>query len=452
MSSVPLSLYYKSGRPVGFRKYIHRKSFVLAYGTTAEDRKRAEALARVFLAKAEQLQLLGRPWDDASIAECKAAAPASPPQPLAPPPPAVAGTNGWMLYDVIEKYRQAEEERVVARKTSEANARNHRSQILWAKDGIENQPMRNLVLADLKRWVGHFTARPISKRYRRRISAYSASAVCRTIRHFLDWADAEEYYLHPRRWTDAFKGIHPKRLMDREEKNREKREGFKNFTLLELQILWTLATPECRPFLGIGLWAGHTQHEIATIALHGEFVKRDGEYRLERDRNKTGVWGQWWLPPEVGACIEAAMAKTTADRKRNSEQSALLTRGHKKLVRFAETGRHQRCDHIAQYWETLLRRAANYGVRHISFKHLRKTMAQQVRNRLGAEFATLFSAEKLVIGAVQDESYTNACFPKLDACLKEIYAEWKVMFQKCNWDDPRIVAMWQQAKKKQDAA
>jgi hypothetical protein len=41
----------------------------------------------------------------------------------------------------------------------------------------------------------------------------------------------------------------------------------------------------------------------------------------------------------------------------------------------------------------MLRAAKHYGVRHVSFKYLRKTMAQCVRNHLGIEYATLFSAQ-----------------------------------------------------------
>ncbi len=280
----------------------------------------------------------------------------------------------------------------------------------------------------LKEWRGHFTARPVSKKYKKPISAASAYAVCGAIRYFLDWCDIEQLWVPCHRWREAFKNISEKKLKTRIERTKNKRMGFFNFTIQEMRFIWHACLSQNRVLVGLALWCGHTQNELATILRDGEFIEVDGEMYLERDRNKTGVYGRWWVPPELAVLVRERLEKTPESYKENPLQLAFLTGHSQPLVHFAKAGKRTRSDAVAQFWVKTVRLVECYGVRYHSFKYLRKTLAQQVRDRLGVEYATLFSAE--VIKGVQDESYTNACFAKLERCIREdLYSIWKEMFK-----------------------
>jgi integrase len=57
-----------------------------------------------------------------------------------------------------------------------------------------------------------------------------------------------------------------------------------------------------KAMMALADWAGHTQKECATLTFD-EIVEENGEMFIERDRNKTGVSGRWWIPPEAAEVI-----------------------------------------------------------------------------------------------------------------------------------------------------
>jgi hypothetical protein len=447
MSRLTLSKHLKNGRHVGFKKYVFGRNFHLVTGTTTAHERIALTIARALVARGDQLRATGGTWTEAAIEECFAVGKPrqSDPQPTetTPPQPVTAAVDtaeedGEMLYAVMELYKKAETQREKSKKISHCHAANNIYRIEWSKEGLSDRPMRPILLRELKEWVNHFASRPMSTTTSKPISAYTASGIIRCIGHFLDFADAEGYWTPCHRWKDAFKKTHPKRLMTPLEKNLQKRVGFVNLTVREAHIIWHQALPDARALYGLGLWTGNTQNELATILLDGEFVERDGELYLERDRHKTGVWGKWWIPPEVATWVRKRLANTARDGQKNPWQCAFLTGKGMPLVHFGKDNDKPRSDSVEQMWAKMLKAAAPYDVRHVSFKFLRKTMSQEVRNELGVEFATLFCAQKIDplwfsinMNSVQDEFYSNSCFKKLENCMRNvIYPKWKKMFEK----------------------
>jgi hypothetical protein len=467
MSDIQVSKHYKNGCHHGFRKYVYGRSFHLVNGVTPAHEQQAKTVAERLVAHAEELRRVNGEWTDAAIEEAfnvplPVVDDVTPPllpllAPIAParvaipvmtrrvvPLPATTVEGSIWLYAAIEMYKDSERLRERCNDTSHENAKNNIFRIEWSKEGISDRPLHELrTVSVLKAWRGHFTARPISKRYGKPIAPSSASGVCQAIRHFLDWCDAEQLWKPCHRWRDAFKGISVKKLSTSVERNKNKRLGFFNFTLREMRLAWHFCLPDHRVLLGLGLWCGHTQNELATILRHGEFFQLDSQLYLERDRHKTGIYGKWWIPPELAALVIDRLKKTPMDMVKNPCQVAFLTRDHRKLVHHGLDGRGSRSDSVSQWWERTLKAATAYGVRYHSFKYLRKTMAQQVRNRLGVEYATMFSAEK--IAGVQDENYTNANFEKIERCIREeIYPIWRGMFGPISLEE--LTAEFERAK------
>jgi hypothetical protein len=173
-------------------------------------------------------------------------------------------------------------------------------------------------------------------------------------------------------------------------------------------------------------WAGHTQKECATLTFD-EIVEVKGEMFIERDRNKTGVSGRWWIPPEAAEVIRRVVARTPRDAEVNPHGLAFLTPKRLPLVRRSSKGRHARNDYVRKEWESLLRAAKHYGVRPISFKFMRKGTAQFIRDKYNKEISRAFLAH--ADEDVQDESYTRTSLAKVERATRQYYKQMKEMFQ-----------------------
>jgi integrase len=175
--------------------------------------------------------------------------------------------------------------------------------------------------------------------------------------------------------------------------------------------------------LGLGYWCGWTQSEISTL-LRDDVIEKDGETFIDRLRNKTEVKGYWWVPPEIAPLLRKEMKSTPP----NSWGLAILGNQGNPLVHRAKGGSKKRTNAISLCWGRLMREAKAHGVRPLSFKYLRKSISQRVRDKLGREYAQLFCAQ--VVTTVADDHYNRASFDKLTAAVREIYAESTQMFAK----------------------
>jgi hypothetical protein len=354
MKDFAVSKHVKNGRHVGFKKFVFGRNFHLISGTTADQERDAKAIARVLVLRADELWQAGQHWTKEIIDECfsmgrKDAAETAPTPATASHPPPLAlsephvlhglflqptATGAHTVYAAIEKYKEAEGVRDRTNKISHPHAVNNIYRIEWAKEGMTDRPLGQVTLHDLKDWTGFFMSRPVSEKTGGPISAYTVAGIVGCIGHFLDFCDAEQSWVPCHRWRDALKGANPKKLMTSLERNRQKREGFTNLKLPEAQILWKMGVPDTQAEFGLALWAGHTQNELATILLDGEFVEQGGDLYLVRDRHKTGVFGRWWIPPEVAAVVKKRIARTVRDPKVNPWQAAFLSNKKMPLVHF----------------------------------------------------------------------------------------------------------------------
>ena len=438
MPEIKLSNHRKGRHWVGFKKFVGGRNFHLG-----PDRNRAERIARTLIAKWKELRQGGNDWTDELVRACFAVAdqpsaptpatdshpaasvPLSAVAPPAPSPPMPAG--GMTLYEAIDRYKAHERQRSDSNRVEVSTANSNRDRIDRAKRGIADMPLSKFRREELDGWIAYWTGRPILLTGRKG-SATFASNICRVIHYFLDYCDVHEFWTPCRRWEDAFKRTSERTLMTALEK-KQKGAGFPKLTLHEVQIIWKCCVPDMQALFGLALWCGHTQKELATIMLD-DFIEKNGELYLDRNRNKTGVHGVWWIPPEVAVLVRKRVRSTPKDAKRNPKRLAFLTIDGMPLVHGTATDKQTRSDSVALAWRTVRREVTAYGVRDLSFKYLRKTSAQLVRDRLGRDYAQLFCAQ--VQTSVQDQNYTHPLFDRLEACVRDIYAEWKRMFEPVN--------------------
>ena len=426
----------KNGRLAGYKKYVYGRLFHLG-----SDKDFAIRFATALVAKADLLKLSGGSWTDPIIEECRSLAKGLSPDPTttttsAPSVPVVSvkapepPVDPLTVHEAIKKFLEAEELRVRANQIGRDHYVTRRDFMNHAKAAIAQDVMLiSLTLSDLKRWTSHFMSRPVSLHTKKSISANYASGVVKAIRSFVDWCDAEGHFFAPRRWTDAFKGASAKKLMTLMEKKKTATK-FPTLSLRDAQILWQISfTSNARTMLGLGLWCGMTQKEIATC-LVDDFTEVDGQMYCEKFRNKTGVLGRWWLPAEVAKEIRTWLDRTKKlTPTQNPQGLAFLTHGERPmpLIHFGVDGTKNKSDAVRCVWQRLMAETKEYGVPHLSFKYLRKTLSQEVRNHLGAEYAVAFCSHSP--RDIQTQAYTKPDLAKLEQTMKAvIYPVWQQMF------------------------
>jgi hypothetical protein len=307
--------------------------------------------------------------------------------------------------------------------------------ITRAREAIADVPLDQFRRKELDDWLlairvmpSKLTGKPLGPVTVRNL----VGAVRAAMTKFVAW----EWWQPPLLWEHAFKGYSIKKLEGpAERKHRRKKPPI--FTLDERRVLWHFArTPFNRAVMALAEWAGHTQKEIATLTFD-EVHEEGSEMYIDRDRNKTGVHGRWWIPPEAAEEIRKAIKETPRDQSVNPKGLALLTARNQPLVHRAVAGRRTRCDYIGgSVWKTLQRHALQYHVKAIPFKGMRKATAQLIRDEWGKEVSRTFLAH--ADEDIQDEHYTRACSDKVERALRSLYSKQKEMFTKIGageWED-----------------
>jgi hypothetical protein len=226
-------------------------------------------------------------------------------------------------------------------------------------------------------------------------------------------------------WERAFKNFTIKKLQTTAERKKAKRRPPAH-TINEKRVLWNTAFDSTKALMAVADWAGHTQKEVATLTFD-EIKNESGGMHIERDRNKTGVYGRWWIPPEPAAVIRKVIARTPRDLVINPNGLAFLTPNHQPLVHRSKSARHTRIDYVGPDWDALLRATKPYGVRHISYKFMRKGMAQLIRDLTNKEVSRTYLAH--ADEDVQDVSYTRACVEKVEKAVRQLYPRLREMFE-----------------------
>jgi hypothetical protein len=208
------------------------------------------------------------------------------------------------------------------------------------------------------------------------VSVHTAENQVGAIRQFVDWLDQTDKtsWLAPRRWEKLLQ------ISKRQEIRRIKRsqsQAPETYDTKQLKKLWLAATGQTRLYLLLGLNCAFTQIDLSELNTDHLDLKAD---KIEYRRSKTGVYAEFPMWPETRRMLQEH-CKQHADDIRKRKGLLFVTRQGRPLVHLTEAG--NRSDAVRQRWNRLRDNAGVKG----SFKLLRKTASQYVRNAAGADYA-----------------------------------------------------------------
>jgi len=226
------------------------------------------------------------------------------------------------------------------------------------------------------------------------ISPASSDSYIRCLRQFVDWADASDKveWEAPRRWDKIFKeqrkGLAV--ITGNKTPGGGTGNGDKAISITDLATFYSKATEPQRLYLLLGLNCGFTQVDISTLTP--DMIHFGDKPYIERGRSKTGIYGKWFLWPETAAILETSILATARLKKtfKLKSDKALLSREGKELIWFDEASGNK-IDSVVQCFQRL-RQACKLYTPGYSFKYLRKTGSQMVRDLAGKEFSEAYLA------------------------------------------------------------
>jgi integrase len=288
-------------------------------------------------------------------------------------------------------------------------------------------PLEQLGISAMERMAAYWAARPIAKKTGKPVALNTVTNHLKTARRFVRW-------LHR---TDAF---HWSKPVDAEESLRVRVErlrtdaeiaelgsGVKVWDIKELVALYHYATDQERLFMLLGLNCGFAHSEICSLR-HDEIAWEAKRATIKRVRRKNRVYSQFALWPETITAIKWL----TAQQKNIPPQDA-------PYVMITPAGRRFGRQHIGHLWNRLLDRVQvdHPTFRRLSFKHLRKTAGQLVRERSDGEISGVFlSHGRAVVSDDLADVYTNRPFGKVAATLEQVHRDLQPMFDAAKGDLP----------------
>lgn len=466
---VRISKLYRGDKHVGFKKTVGGHEWTLCYGTSPADEAKAIRFATALDAKWQLLKIQGQShFSRTDFEEVKALVAGAPsraplPQPLvnrseeqleehATRAVAVLDAPNTQITELITSesssarrwlFEALDEVVLTVRSQLRPDGSNGDhvlntcERISRARDAAKDLPLDQFrrkeldeLLTNLQQLTSKFTGKPL-----RPVTIRNLATVMRfALSKLAEW----EWWQPPPLWEKAFKGFTIKKLMSPVERKRRKKRP-ETHGVDEKRVLWHLALDFEKAMMALADWAGHTQMEVATLALDEIKFDKAGEMYIDRDRHKTGVHGRWWIPPEPAAVIKRVIEKTPRDPAINPHGLAFLTPRNMPLVHRADRRKRARSDYVgSNVWSKLLRAARYHGVRHISFKFMRKGTAQFIRDAHGKEVSRMFLAH--ADEDIQDEAYTRPLLTKLDCAIRQFHQTMKPMFEPIIAEEwPRVI-------------
>jgi hypothetical protein len=267
----------------------------------------------------------------------------------------------------------------------------------------------------------------------RSVSVSWTQSCIKQLRRFLRWLNRSPEFPW-KRPTDLELPRVQIPLTAEEKSARRQSSQVQTYTLEELRLLWTYASPFQRLLMLLGLNCGFGRAEAASLEM-GEIVLRQkhpherdvglcsmpGDSWLFRVRHKTGVYGEFKLWPDTVVAIEwylrrrkeivASSSVTTLLVTQNGRRYDALTKGNNANFR------------IPNSWfslsERITKRHADF--RRLSFNKLRKTAGNLMRSAAGGEIAGVFLCHGTPVKTDELlDLYTNRPFAKVFAAIDQV--------------------------------
>jgi hypothetical protein len=320
------------------------------------------------------------------------------------PIPTPAGTQ--TLYEAIDAYadhgeRQAGTDRM---------KRKVRQDALRIKRATPDMPLETFNYDAVERIGDYWRGRPISRRKGKGSGPIAITTVvnqCKVAKRFIRWLDRSDAWKweRPRDFETAL-AVNEKRLRTEEERARLAR-GPDTWNVADLTALYCNATDRERVLMLLGLNFGFAQAEI--ITLRADEIDTTGPRPiLKRVRHKSEVYMEAAVWPET----MRAIAWITTEHKR-------LGHNTDGLVWMSERGNRPTSQHVANQWNKLLQRTTRNEASFnssLSFKYLRKTAGQLVREVSDGETAGVFLAHGTPVSSDDLlDAYTRRVFDRVFA-------------------------------------
>jgi hypothetical protein len=280
--------------------------------------------------------------------------------------PQAEARNEPSLYGAMTAYQET----LAGKRVSPSHRGNVRQILDRVKKHQPDVPISDIDFAFLDRLADHWKSRPVSPTHGTPLAPATVIGTLRELRAFFSWADDTSWggWTGPRKLAKPFR-CERKDLMT----NAEIRKAgtIDQFTIPDLVKLYQAANDRERCIMLTALFSASTQAELS-VMTKTEFQLDAG--LLDHVRNKTGVRGLFWLPPEL-----VTLLRKEFNQHRN-QSLAFITRDDRPLVTFQ--GDKKTCDSVLQLWNRLKIKAGLTNA--LPFKYLRK-FAGDYATRAGGE-------------------------------------------------------------------
>lgn len=326
---------------------------------------------------------------------------------------AEASGNTLTLSTAVERYKKKIEADTATGELSVANCNRQKASLSAMLRHMTDQPLTSIGYEQL--------AGVVAAIKNRALTGYAPDTIqthVRDIKLFFAWLEDCGHWKATFNLHAAFR-LRKHKLLTLDE-SRRLALGQDVFTPAELAVLYRTASETQRLYILLGLNLAATQQQIADLQMGDIHLDADPPY-VEFVRSKTrhcgsGTVGHYELWPETQKLLAERLKKTP----KTSEGWALLTKNGDRMVRWQPNG--SRCDPILMSWKKLLEASGLPKERRLTFKYLRKTIADLVLRHSDAATQQLMLAHARKSMAARH--YTGRTdFTKLSRTLRRLRRE-----------------------------
>lgn len=280
-----------------------------------------------------------------------------------------ASSGKPLLSAIVERYKKKIDADTATGELSVANCNRQKASLRAMLRNMHDQPLDGIGYEQL--------AGVVAAIKNRAVTGYAPDTIqthVRDIKLFFAWLEDCGHWKATFNLNSVFR-IRKHKLMTLDE-SRKLAQGQDVFTPDELAKLYATASEMQRLYILLGLNLAATQQQIADLQMADLHLEADPPY-VEFVRSKTrhcgsGTVGHYELWPETAALLGKRLKKTP----KTPEGWALLTKDGERMVRWQPNG--SRCDPILMSWKKLLAASGLPKERRLTFKYLRKTIADLV--------------------------------------------------------------------------
>ena len=289
--------------------------------------------------------------------------------------------TGPKLFETLAHYKEL----VAKWPLSDSHVTTTLSRLAVIQKFITDRPLVSLDFEGVQTWTNAIIAASSDKAGEDKLSTITSKNQLAALRMFFGWMDD----------SGKWKCYNWRKATSSRGKCKTQQKKVKMMSLDQFAKLYLAATPRLKTFMLLAINCGHTQMELAT--LEREQIQGN---RIERPRNKTGIWGEWPLWGHTALMLSRQMEK--------EGKFAFATKQGNPLVHYNPN----RSDCVGLAFNRLTRQE---GFKGTGFKELRKLGSQMVRNLAGLEVSQQFLAHKPK--SVAEMHYNNAEPEKLNKAV-----------------------------------